>query len=288
MNVLFTADAKVVIAFTGLAEWGGFDTAAFISKTLVHNAEPDRELVPMRGRLIEALEKKLRSLALPASDRRLSVIFNGYQYEEDDPESEYLHATGVLWRISNFERGSTAATAARDSFEIEEIEPRKADTSSPYAFLAAGTTAGLLSPEVERLEQLLHERRPAKALATKALEIGIDASRSPKSGSAIGTSWSAAVLPVEPTAPIWIQYYADSPRIKHFNPNLIDASAGDQPVIALNDMMVETVSPVAHGFPGTPRNAPCPCLSGRKYKHCHGDASKNRGGAYYNRLLVED
>ncbi len=23
-------------------------------------------------------------------------------------------------------------------------------------------------------------------------------------------------------------------------------------------------------FPGTPKNAPCPCGSGRKYKMCHG------------------
>jgi preprotein translocase subunit SecA len=25
-----------------------------------------------------------------------------------------------------------------------------------------------------------------------------------------------------------------------------------------------------HPWAGTPRNAPCPCGSGKKYKHCHG------------------
>jgi preprotein translocase subunit SecA len=27
-------------------------------------------------------------------------------------------------------------------------------------------------------------------------------------------------------------------------------------------------------YAGTPRNAPCPCGSGRKYKRCHGDPSR--------------
>nr|WP_269749214.1 MULTISPECIES: preprotein translocase subunit SecA [Bifidobacterium] len=39
---------------------------------------------------------------------------------------------------------------------------------------------------------------------------------------------------------------------------------------------VEDHSPWADGrtFPGTPRNAPCPCGSGRKYKMCHGQNEK--------------
>lgn len=288
MNVLFTADAKAVIAFTGLARWKDFDTSEFISNTLVDNAEPDRQLEPMRDRLVSALEDRLRSLRLPRADKRLSVVVTGYRYVEDDPSLDYYTAEGVLWRISNFESGDSHQPEAQDSFEIEEIPPRKVDTKQPYGFIASGTTSGLVRAQVEKLELLLHERRPAKALATKALEVGIEAAKSPASDSRVGTSWSAAVIPIDPMASIWIQYYADSPRTQHFNPNLIDASAGEQPVLALNGMMVETRSPHAHGFPGTARNAPCPCGSGMKYKRCHGDPSRSEGGAYFNRLLMED
>lgn len=288
MAVLFTADAKVVIAFTGLAKFRDFDTAEFISNTLVHNAEPDRVLVPMRDRLVDALQDRLGKISLPAQAKRLSLVFCGYEYEEDDPSSDYFQATGVLWRISNFESEQSTSSVAHDRFIVEDTLPREADTDSPYAFLAAGTTAGLIPDQLSKLESLLHERRPARALAAKALDIGHEAARAPLSSGAIGTSWSAAVIPIEPSAPVWIQYYADSPRLHHFNPNLIDASAGEQPIIAINNMMVETKRPHALGFPGAPRNGPCPCGSTLKYKRCHGKRSASIGGAYFNRLLVED
>jgi preprotein translocase subunit SecA len=35
-----------------------------------------------------------------------------------------------------------------------------------------------------------------------------------------------------------------------------------------------TVAAAEDMYAGTPRNAPCPCGSGRKYKRCHGDPSK--------------
>lgn len=288
MTVLFTADAKVVIAFTGLAKWRDFDTCDFIGATLVHTADSERTLVLMRDRLIDALQDRLRQLPLKPQDKRLSIVVTGFEYAEDDPTSEYMHATGVLWRISNFQHEQSISDAANSTFEIEDIAPRMTDSSHAYAFLTAGTTVGLIPEQVAKLEALLEERRPPHALAAKALEIGAEAARSPKSNQAIGSSWSVAAIPLEPGAPIWVQYYADSPRIQHFNPNFIDASAGEQPVIAINNMMIETRQPHALAFPGTPRNAPCPCGSDRKYKRCHGKASAARGGAYFNRLLIED
>jgi hypothetical protein len=38
---------------------------------------------------------------------------------------------------------------------------------------------------------------------------------------------------------------------------------------------------------GTPRNAPCPCGSGRKYKHCCGRASRRDEEAFYRRSFTE-
>ena len=36
------------------------------------------------------------------------------------------------------------------------------------------------------------------------------------------------------------------------------------------DAAEAAVAAVAAPFARTPRNAPCPCGSGKKYKHCHG------------------
>ena len=201
-------------------------------------------LEPMRDKLIDSLTDKLGGLALPPVAKRLSLVFTGYQYEEEDPTSEYAHATGVLWRLSNFEREDTVLDVAEDSFEFYDAPPMSGETSSPYKFLTAGTTAGLIPEEIAKLELLLHERRPARAVAQKALEIGGQAAQSPRSQRAIGTSWSVAIIPLKPPAPIWIQYYADSLRMEHFKPNLIDASNDDDlPILALTNMMIGTGQP---------------------------------------------
>jgi preprotein translocase subunit SecA len=39
---------------------------------------------------------------------------------------------------------------------------------------------------------------------------------------------------------------------------------------ARGDVAVATASAAAAPWAKTPRNAPCPCGSGTKYKHCHG------------------
>lgn len=283
MTAVFTADAKVVIAFTGLARAGGIDMSALISDTLVHHADPGRAIVPMRDRLVGVLEARLRSLRVKRSDKRLSLIFAGYRYE-DEKDEDYVSIPAVLWRVSNFEYDDVIEADAADSFWIEEAPPREPTTDKPYLFITAGTTKGLAPEQVQKLELLIHERRPPRAAATKALEIGLEAARSAKSKGAIGTSWTSAVVGMLPHEPIWVQYHSAVPGSEIFSPNFVDASAGPQPVIALNNMLVETTAPHSFGFPGTSRNAPCPCGSGEKYKKCHGQPAAARGGGFLNRL----
>jgi len=60
-----------------------------------------------------------------------------------------------------------------------------------------------------------------------------------------------------------------------YDPALAPAGAAGDPDGALPDGMVHRVAPAAVSAvgeidPRTPRNAMCPCGSGKKYKHCHG------------------
>jgi hypothetical protein len=87
---------------------------------------------------------------------------------------------------------------------------------------------------------------------------------------------------------VWVQYHASSAELQDFGTTLVDASAGEQPVIALSNLMAETKDPHSYGFPGTARNAPCPCGSGGKYKRCQGHPSAAKGGWFLNRLLHEN
>jgi preprotein translocase subunit SecA len=54
---------------------------------------------------------------------------------------------------------------------------------------------------------------------------------------------------------------------RHEDPALAEAGAnGGLAAAAVGGTATAVASPWAK----TPRNAPCPCGSGKKYKHCHG------------------
>jgi hypothetical protein len=284
VTALFTADAKGVFAFTGLARYEDFDTAKAISDALVDHADPEREFLPMRERLVAEVTDRVRRLPLPRQRKLLSIVFAGYMYEGDPLDTDFVKATAVLCRISNFQRGGASYPEAADEFWVDEAAPRAVESTAPYLWAIAGTTQGLPHDQIHKLERLLHEQRPPRAVASKALDVGLEAAKSPKSGGAIGTSWSSAVVLSPPLDPVWVQYHASTTGISDFGTTLVDASAGDQPVIALSNLTIETKEPHSYGFPGTPRNAPCPCGSGAKYKRCHGQPSAAKGGWFLNRL----
>jgi preprotein translocase subunit SecA len=37
-----------------------------------------------------------------------------------------------------------------------------------------------------------------------------------------------------------------------------------------DDLVPSPLGPMPRNWLATPRNAPCPCGSGKKFKHCHG------------------
>lgn len=282
MTAYFCADAKVVLTFTGLARAGSFDAASWIQDFLVHNSEPERKWIPVRKRLVNALENEIRQVKGPAATKRLSILVTGYEYSEDQEM-----AGGVLTRISNFERGNVVLSEAEDTFHVEDSVARRPPTGDPYLFTVAGTTRGIEESMRRGFQELLIGEAPGRAVADKALELGIDAAQSPRSAGVIGQSWSSAVIFSHPRDPIWIQYHTPKPVKEQWSANLVDAT-GPHPVIGLSSLMTETVEPFAHSFPRTPRNAPCPCGSGKKYKKCHGGTSSQQGGTYLNPLYRKD
>ena len=46
-------------------------------------------------------------------------------------------------------------------------------------------------------------------------------------------------------------------------------------VLPLGQREPESATPFVRGVPKVGRNEPCPCGSGRKYKHCHGALQAN-------------
>ena len=65
-------------------------------------------------------------------------------------------------------------------------------------------------------------------------------------------------------------------------PGLDDSSGGPQPPAAGGNIMEleprgPAPTPFVRAVPKVGRNEPCPCGSGRKYKHCHGTLQQASG-----------
>jgi hypothetical protein len=285
MTALFAADGKGVFAFTGLASFLRLDTAQVIVDALVGRADPEREVGLMVDRLTDVLGEELAKVRLPVSQKRLSVLFAGYTYRDDGPDTDTMTVEATLCRLSNFQRGRVTYPVASAHFWKDDAVVRRPETGAPFLFAVAGTTGGLVPQEISRIEDLIHEQRPPEAVVSKAIEVGRVAAKSTKSRGYVGESWSSAIVYSQAGRSTWVEYYSPVLTTQQFSVNLVDASSGEQPVVAISNLVAETDRPISVGFPGTPRNAPCPCGSGGKYKRCHGHTGlAAKGGWFLNRL----
>jgi hypothetical protein len=77
--------------------------------------------------------------------------------------------------------------------------------------MVAGTTRAVDADTMREFQDLLTRTAPGRAVAAKALELGIAAAQSPRSAGVIGQSWSSGVIFNHPRDPIWVQYH--TPRV---------------------------------------------------------------------------
>nr|WP_275585449.1 SEC-C metal-binding domain-containing protein [Blastococcus saxobsidens] len=118
---------------------------------------------------------------------------------------------------------------------------------------AGGTTAPAPAPATTPAPATARRTKPAAAPAAPAAPVAAEPAPS-------GTGPELAVKGLDqPRPPENLTYSAPS----------LDASAADGG--RAKAAKTATVS----GTKETPRNAPCPCGSGKKYKQCHGGAGAN-------------
>src|SRR5947207_891847 len=76
---LICRDARLVIAFTGLAEHRGFVTRRWLLEAFAAAAQPDSFIGPMIERFAKLAGERFAGLSVPKpSDKRLSVLCVGY------------------------------------------------------------------------------------------------------------------------------------------------------------------------------------------------------------------
>ena len=84
---------------------------------------------------------------------------------------------------------------------------------------------------------------------------------------------SAGFAGTRPAAPVLVGKGLDGPDRQaplQYSAPSVDGAAGVSGITVASSGGVTAAEKDGQTFPGTPRNAPCPCGSGKKYKLCHG------------------
>jgi len=288
--LLQARDARLLVGFTGIAAvgyfpgrpqkvpatWqgplpdpssgpppaGAFRTSFWMLEALVESAPPDHLSSPMIERFAARASAQFEKLQLAHPNKGVLFCFIGYSYDGGAPKL-------MLRTVSNF----AGRLQSGPTFRVDEAPDGE---PLPTAFMYAYGVPEALDPlEMEKLGKLVSERRPAQALVGKGLEILRAAANSPQ-GQAIGKQVSSAILPADPARQVTFDYHSDVVTNTIAGISVIEARGGDHGTMLLADPLVRlgttgarASAPVAR-VPKVGRNAPCPCLSGRKFKNCHG------------------
>jgi hypothetical protein len=256
-------DARLLVAFTGLAEQGNFRTAAWITTALSESARPKFLLAPCIERFTEAATARFQTLPCSLEMRRLSIVMVGYLAAKDSP----------LWcwiRVSNFERGGKELPQA-EVFKFESMGEVRPCLREPHFAFAAGMKRALSRDRLNELAQMMSLRKPPAAAVDKAVDMINTASSSSLSGGTIGTQCNSVYLCRHDMA-ARAAYHSATATNETYLPDSVIAD-GRMGIIGRGikiEAFDSTGNPRPLTIPKVRMDAPCPCGSGRRYKHCHG------------------
>lgn len=260
-------NGRFAFGATGLARYGGFSTREWLLDALLEAGSPDYEMAGILGRLTEratsefAQNRVLRSA--PSAAKRLSVMFSGYLYHRDPP----LAAFAILTNFQDFESGLDQPEAW-DEFRLIRWSEKRPFDGEPTLVQRVGNWQAMTGDDEMVLRGLLEARKPARAIIGKAVEVMAEIADRPAANGTIGKQLTTICIPRNLEDPIESSYFTS------INRSVIVGADGawlmaDDKRLVWKDPQLEIGGKVV-AVPKVGRNQPCPCGSGRKYKHCHG------------------
>ena len=244
VTVLFCDDARLAVAFTGLATQSAFDTSTWIAETLFAIGETKRLVHEVLEEFRHRLGKAFANLT--GDDRRLSVVFCGFVYWTTEPESR-------VFVLSNYEHSSyepstfTMRTRGGDGCNIVEL---------------AGNTSPVGVKTVERLNALLQTEVSASSLVRFAVTHLQNAASHSRSSGNIGEQCNAVVVYATPDTAVVNTYHT----AKNVN-----CAYGANVVILGNQVSLgtEVMGPGILAGTEIRKKDPCWCGSSRTFGYCH-------------------
>lgn len=146
-------------------------------------------------------------------------------------------------------------------------------SKAPASLCPPVWTAALQNGHMEALHVLVHDRKPARAIVGKAVDLLREVATSPASKGMISEQCTSIVLPSDPGADAAFEYHAGAVTEILGGVAYVEATGGSRGTWILKPEAVrfrDSAGAPILTVPKVGRNQPCPCGTGKKYKHCHG------------------
>ncbi|MBT2499402.1 SEC-C domain-containing protein [Agromyces sp. ISL-38] len=255
-------DARLAYSFTGLARAPTLhlETNLWAAEALCRAGEGRR----MRAALDDFAQRcserfrQLRGVRL--ADRAATFIFAGYE------RSAFGALAPVVATVSNLAIGESVGGAF--TLALEPIE-------DGIAVGAIGSGAAHVNQgEITRIVEAVNRSRRTDVLAQMTAEV---IKRIAQLEATVGERVTSIIVPPDPTIPCESRYHAATaarsiPLAAH-----VIAAWDDRGAHIMIDGSTSRVDQAVVSVPNSPRNSPCPCGSGLKYKACHGRRTRPGG-----------
>ena len=247
LTVYACNDAKVMIAYTGLASIGGDSTGDWIINTLSTASKEEHSIYKVIDNFIKIANsayEQLRDVRF-----KLELIFAGYQY----PDSGV--AEPMIWKISNLDNDN-------------EFKTIYCHGDKGVYFELAGNACGVSEDTKSKIRDLMLQKQPAHGIEMKLVNtIKTASKKTPTVGRQINSCCLNSSLNSQFTA----TYHSDITQRNMYAVNSVFAIANDSPSVMKGATLTVGKDCPPVSLPKAKPNQICPCGSGEKYKRCHGN-----------------
>jgi hypothetical protein len=264
--IVYTRDGRMIVGFSGLAVIPKrFDMREWLTRALLDSAKPDHTGIGLIQRFSERANSDFQSAPLngvDARDRRTTFHFCGFMRRGP-------YSVGSAVTLSNWQDFASNANSdeAQSEFLRWSWNPQREGSDAVY-LRAIGTTRMITDPRTDALGEMLRRLAPAKEAVTFAEQVFQGWAADELAGKLVGQGMDAIWMPADFRENVVARYHPSSPSHSHRMPPVVDATSATQGY-ALRGASMTRIGGSPWTYPSTPRNARCPCGSGKKYKRCH-------------------
>jgi hypothetical protein len=241
----------------------GFDAATWLAEALCKSGSPNGAALPAIERFREAATEKFAALPATRAQKAFTVVLVGYI------NTALLADRPAIYVVSNFEGlEGVRSEAALDNFNVESdvLDP----SMGCLRAIGSATRANL---DFRLLGALLSRPVAPSEVTRTAAGIIQRASDDPKTAGTIGKRCSSVLMGRGSQSGVFTDYHVDETTYTYRGGAYVCAEYGERGAWLLVKPEFTGYDadnqPVSVRTAAAPKNAPCPCGSGKRYRNCH-------------------